>query len=284
MVRWSALGLLWLACGRCVEAKTCVITISCWNNFAHVLSFFEAARDANRQVECFVWYVADRPEYYGASSSPLLREDHQDAMRLLEARVPRWVSVTTLDGLRPHSSFPPLEAAFKYSLVEFNVAIKAAAFRHAFDAMRATKCVYLDNDVWVLRGLGEIEALLDSYSVVITPHESEPSPLDGKTQTDTKIRQAGVYNFGFLALGDSASTRTFLRWWEQRLRWFAFDRRQEGLSFDQGWGDFIPAFFDHDDASLSSVEPSFGSRDLRGGRSSGVASRRSIDVRRPRGE
>ena len=52
------------------RGKTCVLTISCLNNFAHVLSFFEAARSANPQIGCWAWAIADRPEFYAGASPP----------------------------------------------------------------------------------------------------------------------------------------------------------------------------------------------------------------------
>jgi hypothetical protein len=59
----------------------------------------------------------------------------------------------TLDDLQSVADFPLLELAFKYGLVEFNTAIKAHAVTYAFDVLGGAKCLYFDNDVWVLRSL-----------------------------------------------------------------------------------------------------------------------------------
>ena len=248
------------------RGKTCVLTISCLNNFAHVLSFFEAARSANPQIGCWAWAIADRPEFY-AGASPLLTAEARDAVAALRRALPAYATAVTLDDLQSVADFPLLELAFKYGLVEFNTAIKAHAVTYAFDVLGGAKCLYFDNDVWVLRSLWEIEALLDAASVVVTPHVAEPNPLDGLRQTDTQIGQAGIFNFGFVAFRDAPGARAFLAWWAQRLRWrgrprrAGFGRRRtrggarrygfvdvaRGMHFDQGWGDFVPAFFDRDD-------------------------------------
>ena len=192
------------------RGKTCVLTISCLNNFAHVLSFFEAARSANPQIDCWAWAIADRPEFY-AGASPLLTAEARDAVAALRRALPAYATAVTLDDLQSVADFPLLELAFKYGLVEFNTAIKAHAVTYAFDVLGGAKCLYFDNDVWVLRSLWEIEALLDAASVVVTPHVAEPNPLDGLRQTDTQIGQAGIFNFGFVAFRDAPGARAFLR-------------------------------------------------------------------------
>ena len=226
--------------------KTCVLTISCWNNAAHVISFLEAARPANPQIGCWAWAVADRPEFFRLSS-PLLAEDEEASMRAVRAIVPALAAVVTLEDLQRVASFPLLELAFKYGLVEFNTAIKAVAVRYVFDVLDGTRCLYFDNDVWIMESLWEIEALLETHAVVVTPHVAEPNPLDGLKQTDVKIGQAGIFNFGFVAFADGPTCRAFLQWWDQRLRWYGYVDVAHGMHFDQGWGNFVPAFFDHDD-------------------------------------
>ncbi|KAH8046130.1 cyclin-dependent protein serine/threonine kinase [Aureococcus anophagefferens] len=188
------------------RGKTCVLTISCLYNFAHVLSFFEAARSANPQIDCWAWAIADRPEFY-AGASPLLTAEARDAVAALRRALPAYATAVTLDDLQAVADFPLLELAFKYGLVEFNTAIKAHAVTYAFDVLGGAKCLSFDNDVWVLRSLWEIEALLDAASVVVAP-VAEPTPLDGLRQTDAQIGQAGIFNFGFVAFRDAPGARS----------------------------------------------------------------------------
>jgi hypothetical protein len=77
------------------RGKTCVLTISCLNNFAHVLSFFEAARSANPQIDCWAWAIADRPEFY-AGASPLLTAEARDAVAALRRALPAYATAVTL--------------------------------------------------------------------------------------------------------------------------------------------------------------------------------------------
>ena len=64
----------------------------------------------------------------------------------------------------------------------------------------------------------------------------KPSELD--------ILLAGSYNLGFLAIGATPTTRTFLKWWQDRLYancQIAFDK---GMFVDQRWIDLVPGLFD----------------------------------------
>ena len=226
--------------------RTCVVTISCWNNFAHVLTFLEAAVPRNDDIDCWIWGVADRAEFVFGTSA-LVSKEAQPWTKRLRDRLPSFLRVVTLEELQKFVDFPVLELAFKYNLVEFNTAIKSLLFYYAFDVEMASRVLYFDNDCWILDSLKEIELLLDQYSAVATPHITSPNPLDGFKQTDIQIGMAGIFNFGFLGLSDSTATRAFLEWWTLRLRFYGFVDQAHGMHFDQGWGDFLPVFFDHDD-------------------------------------
>ena len=64
----------------------------------------------------------------------------------------------------------------------------------------------------------------------------------GRARLD--ILLAGSYNLGFLAIGATPTTRTFLKWWQERLYancQIAFDK---GMFVDQRWIDLVPGLFD----------------------------------------
>lgn len=66
---------------------------------------------------------------------------------------------------------------FKHTVVELCTAVKGSAFKWIFDNTDAKKVVYLDPDIVVLHELDELERVLDSFSIAITPHMVSPEKL-----------------------------------------------------------------------------------------------------------
>ena len=102
---------------------------------------------------------------------------------------------------------------------------------------------YLDPDIEVFGALDEIEVLARRHSIVLTPHSITPLPRDGMIPSELTIRQAGVFNLGFIAVSRGASR--FLTWWMERLRRECRIAPEIGLFVDQRWVDFVPSYFEH---------------------------------------
>ena len=109
------------------------------------------------------------------------------------------------------------EMAFRYNVLELNTAVKPFFLEYLFDARGLTDLVYLDPDILVLDRLTPVFDLLESHSVVLTPHITAPYD-DDFHPSEITILQAGVYNLGFVALRASETSRALLRWWQERLR------------------------------------------------------------------
>eukprot|EP00450_Noctiluca_scintillans_P013525 CAMPEP_0194489358 /NCGR_PEP_ID=MMETSP0253-20130528/8926_1 /TAXON_ID=2966 /ORGANISM="Noctiluca scintillans" /LENGTH=707 /DNA_ID=CAMNT_0039329811 /DNA_START=313 /DNA_END=2433 /DNA_ORIENTATION=+ len=139
--------------------------------------------------------------------------------------------------------FSYLELAFRYDMQCFCTAIKPSAFSYIFQVFNAQKVLYFDNDVWVMHPLDEILRALDRYSFVITPHLTEPYPVDGLIHDERTIMLAGQFNFGFVAMARSKSVFVMLSWWAERLRYYGFADPHQGMHFDQNWGDLIASYF-----------------------------------------
>ena len=99
------------------------------------------------------------------------------------------------------------------------------------------KVLYFDSDIWILQPLTRILEALDDYHLVITPHATEPFPLDGRRLDERDILMAGQFNFGFMGLSKSQSTSQWLQIWNERLRYYAFAIPK------QNWGNLIPSYF-----------------------------------------
>lgn len=215
--------------------RDCVFTISAFNNFGFVQAFFENVRVHNPEYSCFIWVVADNGASW-AKGAAFVSEILDSA--------PEWLQVVTADKLQTVMDFSYLELAFRYDLQCFSTAIKPAAFSYIFDRLNAQKVLFFDNDVWIKQPLDEILRALDKYSFVLTPHLTEPYPIDGLLQDERNIMNAGQFNFGFVALARSKLVSEMLSWWAERLRYYGFGEPSKGMHFDQNWAGLIPSYFD----------------------------------------
>jgi len=133
------------------------------------------------------------------------------------------------------------EMAARYSITEFNTAVKPFAFMHLMAKRGYSSIVYLDPDLLFVDRMVELDAMLqEGAEAVLTPHILRPAEND--ELHDGKMLVYGVYNLGFLALRDTAGVRNFLAWWGRRLERQCVIRLEEGLFVDQKWADLLPAF------------------------------------------
>ena len=135
-----------------------------------------------------------------------------------------------------------LDMAFRYTVMEFNTAIKADCFldllkRRGFDA-----AIYLDPDIQVFAPLSEVSAALGTgASAVLTPHLLEPLPA-GAHPGEAEILKSGVFNLGFAAFANTPESLAFIRWWAGKLHTDCYSAPEKGLFVDQKFVDLAPAF------------------------------------------
>ncbi|MGD9943270.1 MAG: glycosyl transferase [Burkholderiaceae bacterium] len=133
---------------------------------------------------------------------------------------------------------------FGHTVVELCTAVKGFAFRTLL-RRGAGKVFYFDPDMVVFGRLDELIARLDSHSVLLTPHQSEPEQsLEAIADNEIASLKHGVFNLGFLGVRNSAEGRRFVDWWADRLHHFCVDDIAGGLFTDQRWVDLAPCFFD----------------------------------------
>ena len=156
---------------------------------------------------------------------------------------------------------------FKHELVEACTAVKAPMLAALLDE-GTEKVVYLDPDIAVFHPLDAIVARLDHASIVLTPHQSAPSPDAAAAQDNemTSLRY-GIYNLGFVAVRNNAAGRGFAAWWTAMTHRACYDDVARGIFTDQKYCDLVPGLFDgvavERDPGCNVASWNLGNRELR---------------------
>ncbi len=127
-----------------------------------------------------------------------------------------------------------------YDILELSTAVKPWLLRWMLRERNDSGVAYLDPDIQVFGRMAEVEAILRTHSLVLTPHVTGPMPRDGRKPSETDILVAGVYNLGFIGVSDTAQTQALLDWWSERLLSDCRVAPEHGLFVDQRWVDFVP--------------------------------------------
>jgi glycosyltransferase involved in cell wall biosynthesis len=135
------------------------------------------------------------------------------------------------------------QMAFRYSVVEFNTAVKPFFMEYLFERYDLPSLCYFDPDIYFYQPLARLKELLASQAVVLTPHLLDF--LDDNCMPDEPyILRAGVYNLGFIGLARGPDLHTLLRWWQRKLIRDCVIDVARGLFVDQRWIDLVPGMFD----------------------------------------
>jgi glycosyltransferase involved in cell wall biosynthesis len=186
---------------------------------------------------------------YARTLMQSVREHHPDSLRYvfladedpgnLDLDPDEFTVVTARELGIPHFD----HFAMRYSILEFNTALKPAAFRWLASKHVLTAIIYLDPDILVLGPLDDVaEAVQSGALVVITPHLTAPVD-DGKRPDEVTMLRVGAYNLGFVAVGPHPERNAFIEWWARRLEFNAVIDLESGLFTDQKWIDLVPGMF-----------------------------------------
>ncbi|WP_189576379.1 hypothetical protein [Parvularcula lutaonensis] len=133
------------------------------------------------------------------------------------------------------------DMAMRYDIVEFNTALKPAAFLHFF-AQEARTAVYLDPDIELFRPLTEVDAAFEAGAQgVITPHICEPLDMV-HNPTELKIMRTGIYNLGFAGIANTEEGVSFTRWWARKMLSDCRVDLDAGIFVDQKYVDLMPSY------------------------------------------
>jgi hypothetical protein len=134
--------------------------------------------------------------------------------------------------------------AMKYDILELNTNVKPSFMKYLLVQFELKAVVYLDPDIYVYDSLDPILEMLQSFSVVLTPHLTSPLPDDGCSPCERDLLYNGTYNLGFIAIRASDESVRMLDWWESRCLREAFSEGRSGLFVDQKWINLVPGLFE----------------------------------------
>jgi glycosyltransferase involved in cell wall biosynthesis len=135
--------------------------------------------------------------------------------------------------------FPEMSA--RYSVLELSTAVKPWLLRFLLGE-GSQAVTYLDPDIRVYGPLTRLDELAREHGLVLTPHNTTPIPDDGELPTQLSVLVSGVYNLGYVSVGDGPATRALLDWWAGRLEHFCRVDPRQGYFVDQRWFDLAPGF------------------------------------------
>lgn len=181
-------------------------------------------------VICFVSSESRLHELRIALAS--VRSFHPTLPVLLLYCEPPWASLPVLEGVE---------------IIPYGKAIdcmgRIAVIQRAIERCYQ-KIVVLDNDMELFAPLDHIFTLLDTNNAVVTPHNLEPLPDDGRHPSAEDIVHAGNYNAGFFACRASAATKQWLTWWMKQTTSHPELNGAIGHFAEQGWLRFIGDYLD----------------------------------------
>jgi hypothetical protein len=196
-------------------APSAVFTIVAGNYLAYAQTLTDSLAEFAPELERFVFVVDAREDV------PVVR----GATVLLPADVFAWEFYAGL--------------AYSSDVTELSTAVKPFVLRHLLGRGFA-RAFYFDPDIEVFASLDPVTQPLDHADVVLTPHTTEPIPLDGKLPDEIVLLRAGAFNLGFIGVARSAAAEAMLDWWGQRLERFCRNDVANGLFTDQKWIDLVP--------------------------------------------
>ncbi|OFW35613.1 MAG: hypothetical protein A2074_04115 [Candidatus Aquicultor primus] len=133
--------------------------------------------------------------------------------------------------------------AMQYDIMEFNTSIKPSCFAYLF-AKKYKKVLYLDPDIQVYRPLDQLFSALETGSLLLTPHITEPLPeSDNFIPPEQEYLRAGTYNLGFIGVSARDEGLRFTDWWGRKCEEQCFSESETGLFVDQKWVNLAPGLF-----------------------------------------
>ena len=200
--------------------KTGCFTICSRNYLAYALTLRDSLREAEPGLD-FRIFLADAP---------------------LDEPAPEGVEIIPVSDIAPSEV---RDMAFRYSVIEFNTAVKPYCFDYMFDEAGFDAVIFLDPDIRLFAPMQAVHAALaGGTSCVLTPHIRTPL-TDRGTPSDIDLMRSGTFNLGFAAFANALEARAFITWWKDKLFHHCRIDLENGLFVDQRFVDFAPSFLEN---------------------------------------
>ena len=147
--------------------------------------------------------------------------------------------VIPMHEIEPH--LPAL--ALKYNIVELNTCVKPRVFEYLFTERNADKVIFFDPDIKIFNPFSNLYHELESSSIILTPHICTPIPIDNKRPAENHFLNFGIYNLGFIGLGNNTESKKFINWWKERTYNQGYIDVYKGIFVDQLPVNLVPIFF-----------------------------------------
>lgn len=186
-------------------------------SFARVLA--ESFLQRHRDVPFFV-LLADEADGCFEPSREAFR-----VIRLSELNIPRLERFRFLYAQQP----------LTYASTPYLLAHLAS---QGFDRL-----IFIKQESLVLGDLRPLFRMLDTASIVLTPHLVAPLTGTDRIQRELNILQSGTYNVGILGVAATPVGARFLEWWQDRVYANCRHAVASGMHYEQRWLDLAPGLF-----------------------------------------
>jgi len=138
--------------------------------------------------------------------------------------------------------YPPM-MPYYYDAFEFCCALKPFLVNHLFDSCNVSSAIYLDCDIFVVGSFESVWEDLKTTSLLLTPHQLLPPPIDINYASELDVQRFGLFNGGFYGWRAGDDTQQILNWMCQRFTYLGFSNPEEKMFVDQNLLPLVLGYF-----------------------------------------
>lgn len=127
-----------------------------------------------------------------------------------------------------------------YDTVEFATSLKPFLLSTLL-VDKVSTVTFLDPDILLFSELTDGFEGAENLGIALTPIRLTPSDVNTSGFSELSFLQYGIFNLGYIAVGHKG--KPMLKWWGERLRWYATRYPLDHAFTDQKWMNFVPALF-----------------------------------------
>ena len=136
-----------------------------------------------------------------------------------------------------------LQMAFYYDAMEYICSLKSFLMMKLLDT-GYDAVIYFDADIEVFGSVADVERLLTSYDLIVTPHVCKPVPDDKKVPAMDAYVRSGQFNMGFMGIANRSESRELLKWWQDVCTEQCLFEHDHKFFADQFWATIFPSFIE----------------------------------------